>query len=51
MRRALELQTGHPQLDFADAWLAARATTLGPAAIVSFDADLDAIEGVTRIAG
>lgn len=51
VRRALELQTGHPRLDFADAWLAARATTLGPAAIVSFDVDLDAIEGVTRIAG
>jgi predicted nucleic acid-binding protein len=48
--RALELYGSHSRLDFADAYLAAAALEAGPAAVASFDTDLDAIEGVRRIA-
>lgn len=47
--RALELYREHPRLDFADAYLAAIALEVGPAAVTSFDADFDAVEGVRRI--
>jgi predicted nucleic acid-binding protein len=49
IRRALELQVGLPRLDLADAYLAASALLVGPATIASFDADLDAIDGVERL--
>jgi predicted nucleic acid-binding protein len=50
LRHALQLQADHPRLDFADAWLAARAVIVGPPTVASFDGDLDTIEGVARIA-
>ena len=37
------------RLDFADAYLAAAALEVGPAAVASFDTDLDTVEGVHRI--
>jgi len=49
VRRALELQVALPRLDLADAYLAASALLVGPATIASFDADLDAIDGVERL--
>lgn len=49
VRRALEFLVAHPRLDLADAYLAARALTIGPPTIVSFDVDLDAIGGVERL--
>jgi predicted nucleic acid-binding protein len=47
--RALQLFGDVPKLDFADAYLAGIAIETGPPAIVSFDADLDAVDGVLRI--
>ena len=47
--RALQLYPAHPRLDFADAYLAAIALEVGPAAVASFDTDFDAVEGVCRI--
>jgi predicted nucleic acid-binding protein len=47
--RALRLFGDVRKLDFADAYLAAIAIEVGPPAIVSFDADLDAVGGVLRI--
>ncbi len=47
--RALRLFGDVPRVDFADAYLAAVAIEVGPPAIVSFDADLDAVDGVGRI--
>ena len=47
--RALELYGGRSKLDFADAYLAAMALEVGPAAIASFDRDLDGVDGVRRI--
>jgi predicted nucleic-acid-binding protein len=47
--RALQLYREHSQLDFADAYLAAMALEFGPAAVTSFDADFDAVEGIRRI--
>jgi hypothetical protein len=46
----LELYGQSPRLDFAAAYIAAAALGVGPAIVVSFDADLDGIEGVTRVA-
>ncbi len=47
--RALQLYREQSRLDFADAYLAAIALELGPAAVTSFDADLDAVKGLRRI--
>ena len=47
--RALRLFGERSRLDFADAYLAAAALEVGPAAVVSFDAGLDTVEGVRRI--
>ena len=47
--RALGLYGQRPRLDFADAYLAAVALEIGPAAVASFDGDLDSVEGVRRI--
>lgn len=46
---ALGLYGKHRRLDFADAYLAAAALAVGPAAVASFDLDLDLVEGVRRI--
>lgn len=46
---ALRLFGKHPRLDFADAYLAAAALEVGPAAVASFDTGLDTVEGVRRI--
>lgn len=51
LQRALHLYGDHSKLDFADAYLAAAALEVGPAAVASFDRDFDAVEGVRRIAG
>lgn len=48
-RRALTLYGERTRLDFADAYLAAAALELGPAAVASFDADFDALTGLRRI--
>ena len=48
-RRALTLYGERIRLDFADAYLAAAALELGPAAVASFDADFDALTGLRRI--
>ncbi len=45
---ALELYGSRPKLDFPDAYLAA-SVLLRPAAVASFDADFDAVEGIERI--
>ena len=47
--KALQLYREHSRLDFADAYLAAIALELGPAAVTSFDADFDSVEGIHRI--
>ena len=47
--RAFELFGERSTLDFADAYLAAAALEVGPPAVASFDADLDAVEGVRRV--
>jgi len=47
--RAVRLYGENSRLDFADAYLAAAALEKGPAVVVSFDADLDTVEGVRRI--
>lgn len=49
IRRALELQVTLPRLALADAYLAARALLVGPTTVASFDADLDAIDGLERL--
>ena len=49
IERALQLYRAHPRLDFADAYLAAIALEVGPAAVASFDTDFDGVEGVRRI--
>lgn len=46
---SIELYARHRRLDFVDAYLAACALGIGPAAVVSFDRDLDRVDGVTRI--
>lgn len=51
IRLSLELYRLHRRLDFADAYLAAAALGPGPTLIASFDRDLDAIAGVTRLSG
>ena len=48
-RRALALYGERPRLDLADAYLAAAALEVGPAAVASFDTDLDTVDGVRRI--
>ena len=48
--RALQLYREHSRLDFADAYLAATALEVGPAAVTSFDADFDAVKGIRRLA-
>lgn len=48
-RRALSLYGERTRLDYADAYLAAAALELGPAAVASFDADFDALTGLRRI--
>lgn len=48
-RRALAVFGERTRLDFADAYLAAAALEIGPAAIASFDADFDALTGLRRI--
>jgi len=50
IRAALELYGQFPRLDFADAYIAAAALAVGAGVVVSFDADLDGIEGLTRVA-
>lgn len=47
--RALRLYGEHSRLDFADAYLAAIALESGPAAVASFDADFDTVDGIRRI--
>jgi predicted nucleic acid-binding protein len=47
--RALQLYREHSRLDFADAYLAAMALELGPAAVTSFDSDFDTVKGIRRI--
>jgi len=47
--RALQLYGQHSRLDFADAYLAALALGVGPAAVASLDADFDAVIGIRRI--
>jgi predicted nucleic acid-binding protein len=47
--RALQLYREHSRLDFADAYLAAIALQIGPAAVTSFDSDFDTVEGIRRI--
>ncbi|OGN87182.1 MAG: hypothetical protein A2X23_12350 [Chloroflexi bacterium GWC2_73_18] len=49
LARALELYGADQRLDFPDAYLAALALEVGPPAVVSFDRDLDAVEGLRRI--
>jgi len=49
VRRALALYGERTRLDFADAYLAAAALEIGPAAIASFDTDFDALPGLRRI--
>ena len=49
MLRSIGLCEENSRLDFADAYLAAVALETGPAVVVSFDSDLDRIEGVRRI--
>lgn len=46
---SLELFQRNRRLDYVDAYLSACATALGPANVVSFDQDLDRIDGVARI--
>lgn len=46
---AVDLFAANRRLDFADAYVGACALILGPATVVSFDRDLDRIEGVARI--
>jgi predicted nucleic acid-binding protein len=46
---ALRLYGERSRLDFADAYLAAAAMEVGPAAVASFDTDFDVLEGVRRI--
>ena len=50
IRAALELYGQFPRLEFADAYIAAAALAVGAGVVVSFDADLDGIEGLTRVA-
>ena len=47
--RALALIVAHPRLDFTDAWIAASALGTPQPRVVSFDTDLDGIEGLERI--
>ncbi len=47
---ALDLYGRRDRLDFADAYLAASATIVGPPIVASFDRDFDRIEGIRRIA-
>jgi predicted nucleic acid-binding protein len=49
LMRALELYGANSRLDFADAYLAASALERGPAVVVSFDSDVDTVEGIRRI--
>ena len=49
IQRALLLYKERSKLDFADAYLAAAALEVGPAAVASFDGGLDSVEGVRRI--
>lgn len=46
---AVDLFAANRRLDFVDAYLGACALILGPATVVSFDRDLDRIDGVARI--
>jgi predicted nucleic acid-binding protein len=45
----LRVYAGNRRLDFVDAYLAACAVVVGPAAVVSFERDLNRVNGVTRI--
>ena len=49
IQRALRLYGDRPKLDFVDAYLAAAALEVGPAAVASLDAGLDGVEGLNRI--
>ena len=49
LQSAVELFATNRRLDFVDAYLGACALILGPATVVSFDRDLDRIDGVARI--
>ena len=49
IEQALQLYREHSRLDFADAYLAAIALEVGPAAVASFDSDLDSVTGIRRI--
>ncbi len=51
LERALTLLREHTRLDVADAYLAAIALGDGPAAVASFDGDLDEIENVRDVPG
>lgn len=47
--RALALFARHRRLDFADAYLAAAALDLGPAAVASFDVAIHQVEGLQGV--
>ncbi len=47
---ALDLYGRQNRLDFADAYLAASASVVGPPLVASFDRDFDRVEGIRRIA-
>ena len=47
--RALGFYGQRSRLDFADAYLAAVALEVGPAAVASFDRDFDAVAGIRRV--
>ena len=49
LMRALALIVAHPRLDFTDAWIAASALGTSQPLVVSFDTDLDGIDGLDRI--
>ena len=46
---SVDLYRRHPRLDYVDAYLSACALAIGPTSVVSFDRDLDRVDGVTRI--
>ena len=49
MLRALGFYGQRSRLDFADAYLAAVALEVGPAAVASFDGDFDTVGGIRRV--
>lgn len=47
--RAFDLYAAHSRLDFADAYLAGSALTVGPPSVASLDRDFDRVTGVRRV--